>query len=56
MDNVIQDGLSTISAYSFLFLLLKSVRELNGPDELIYTMSIDEVDGVSCVQKFKRIE
>ena len=55
IDNVIQDGLSTISAYSFLFLLLKSVRELNGPDELIYTMSIDEVDGVSCVQKFKRI-
>merc|ERR1712112_345492 len=33
----------------------RPVRELNGPDELIYTMTIDEADGVTCVQKFKRI-
>jgi cellular retinoic acid-binding protein 2 len=33
----------------------RSVRELNGPDELIYTMTIDEANGVTCVQKFKRI-
>merc|ERR1712130_349000 len=33
----------------------RSVRELNGPDELIYTMTIDEADGITCVQKFKRI-
>ena len=36
-------------------LPLQSVRELNGPDELIYTMTIDEANGVTCVQKFKRI-
>merc|ERR1712039_563385 len=33
----------------------RSIRELNGPDELIYTMTIDEANGVTCVQKFKRI-
>merc|ERR1712105_108793 len=32
----------------------KSVREMNGSDELIYTMTIDGHDMV-CVQKFKRI-
>merc|ERR1719435_18806 len=32
----------------------KSVRELNGPDELIYTMTVDGVDDLCCVQKFKR--
>merc|ERR1712172_470907 len=28
----------------------RSVRELNGPDELVYTMTIDGADGVTCVQ------
>merc|ERR1712224_329314 len=32
----------------------KSTREMNGPDELIYTMTIDGSD-IVCVQKFKRI-
>merc|ERR1712114_97350 len=32
----------------------KSVREMNGADELIYTMTIDGHDMV-CVQKFKRV-
>jgi len=32
----------------------KSVREMNGADEMIYTMTIDGSDLV-CVQKFKRI-
>jgi cellular retinoic acid-binding protein 2 len=32
----------------------KSVREMNGTDEMIYTMTIDGSDLV-CVQKFKRI-
>merc|ERR1712179_423214 len=32
----------------------KSVREMNGADELVYTMTIDGHDMV-CVQKFKRI-
>ena len=29
--------------------------EMNGPDELIYTLTVDEIDNVKCVQKFKRI-
>ena len=33
----------------------KSIREMNGSDELIYTMTIDGVDDVKCVQKFKRV-
>ena len=33
----------------------KSVREMNGADELIYTMTIDGVDDLVCVQKFKRV-
>jgi len=32
----------------------KSVREMNGTDEMIYTMTIDGSDLV-CTQKFKRI-
>merc|ERR1711970_352141 len=32
----------------------KSVREMNGADELVYTMTVDGSDLV-CVQKFKRI-
>merc|ERR1712215_59443 len=32
----------------------KSIREMNGTDELIYTMTIDGHDMV-CVQKFKRV-
>ena len=32
----------------------KSTREMNGADELIYTMTVDGSD-VVCVQKFKRI-
>ena len=35
-------------------LLFQSVREMNGADELVYTMSIDGSD-IVCVQKFKRI-
>ena len=33
----------------------KSVREMKGADELIYTMTIDGMDDLVCVQKFKRI-
>ena len=33
----------------------KSIREMNGSDKLIYTMTIDGVDDVKCVQKFKRV-
>merc|ERR1712240_40559 len=32
----------------------KSVRELNG-DELVYTMTVDGVADLVCVQKFKRV-
>merc|ERR1712203_641374 len=32
----------------------KSIREMNGADEMIYTMTVDGSDLV-CVQKFKRI-
>merc|ERR1711990_432126 len=32
----------------------RSVREMNGADEMIYTMTIDGSD-VVCVQKFKRV-
>ena len=32
----------------------KSVREMNGADEMIYTITINGYDMV-CVQKFKRI-
>merc|ERR1712215_252457 len=32
----------------------KSVREMNGPDEMVYTMTIEGSDLVS-VQKFKRV-
>jgi len=32
----------------------RSVREMNGSDELVYTMTIDGSD-IVCVQKFKRI-
>merc|ERR1711910_183261 len=32
----------------------KSIREMNGPDEMVYTMTIDGCDLV-CVQKFKRV-
>merc|ERR1712071_217737 len=33
----------------------KSIREMNGSDELIFTMTVDGVDGLVCVQKFKRV-
>jgi hypothetical protein len=33
----------------------KSVREMNGPNELIYTLTIDGNNSLVCVQKFKRI-
>ena len=33
----------------------KSVREMNGNDELVYTMTVDGVEDLVCVQKFKRI-
>merc|ERR1711892_825339 len=32
----------------------RSVREMNGADELVYTMTVDGCDLV-CVQKFKRV-
>merc|ERR1711962_380098 len=32
----------------------KSVREMNGADEMIYTITIDGCD-LACVQKFKRV-
>merc|ERR1712203_968415 len=32
----------------------KSVREFNG-DEVVYTMTVDGIDDLVCVQKFKRI-
>jgi len=33
----------------------KSIREMNGADELVYTMTIDGMDDLTCVQKFKRV-
>merc|ERR1712096_220772 len=33
----------------------KSIREMNGADEMIYTMTIDGMDDLKCVQKFKRV-
>merc|ERR1711887_19463 len=33
----------------------RSVREMNGPDELIYTMTIEGNQNLVCVQKFKRV-
>jgi len=33
----------------------KSTREMNGADELIYTMTIDGIADLVCVQKFKRV-
>eukprot|EP00092_Neocalanus_flemingeri_P034029 GFUD01037005.1.p1 GENE.GFUD01037005.1~~GFUD01037005.1.p1 ORF type:complete len:139 (+),score=44.68 GFUD01037005.1:65-481(+) len=33
----------------------KSVREMNGADELVYTMTVDGMDSLVCVQKFKRV-
>ena len=33
----------------------KSVREMNGQNELIFTLTIDGNDSLVCVQKFKRI-
>merc|ERR1712192_313935 len=33
----------------------KSVREMNGPDEMVYTMTVDGNDDLKCVQKFKRV-
>ena len=33
----------------------KSIREMNGNDELIYTMTIDGLDDLMCIQKFKRV-
>merc|ERR1712096_192909 len=32
----------------------KSIREMNGADEMVYTMTVDGCDLV-CVQKFKRV-
>ena len=37
-----------------MFVLFQSTREMNGPDELVYTMTIDGSD-IVCIQKFKRI-
>ena len=37
-----------------LCLLSQSVREMNGADEMVYTMTIDGSD-IVCVQKFKRV-
>ena len=33
----------------------KSVREMNGADEMLYTMTVDGNDDLKCVQKFKRV-
>merc|ERR1711862_507938 len=33
----------------------RSVREMNGADELIYTMTIEGNHNLVCVQKFKRV-
>ena len=33
----------------------KSIREMNGADEMIYTMTVDGIDDLKCVQKFKRV-
>ena len=41
-------------APSLMFVLFQSTREMNGPDELVYTMTIDGSD-IVCIQKFKRI-
>ena len=33
----------------------RSVREMNGDNEMIYTMTIQGNDDLVCVQKFKRV-
>eukprot|EP00092_Neocalanus_flemingeri_P018262 GFUD01019763.1.p1 GENE.GFUD01019763.1~~GFUD01019763.1.p1 ORF type:complete len:139 (+),score=39.11 GFUD01019763.1:53-469(+) len=33
----------------------KSIREMKGADEMIYTLTVDGVADLVCVQKFKRI-
>ena len=33
----------------------KSIREMNGSDELIQTMTVDGMSDLVCIQKFKRI-
>lgn len=33
----------------------RSVREMNGPNELIYTLTVLGNDSLVCTQKFKRI-
>merc|ERR1711892_697180 len=33
----------------------KSVMEMNGADEMVYTMTVDGMDDLKCVQKFKRV-
>ena len=37
-----------------IIMFLQSVREMNGSDEMVYTMTVDGCDLV-CVQKFKRV-
>ena len=33
----------------------RSIREMNGPNELVYTLHIEGDTSLVCVQKFKRI-
>ena len=33
----------------------RSVREMNGDNEMIYTMTVQGNDDLVCVQKFKRV-
>ena len=33
----------------------RSVREMNGDNEMVYTMTIQGNDDLVCVQKFKRV-
>ena len=34
----------------------KSIRKMNGSDEFVYITTVNGVDGLVCVQKFKRVE
>ena len=39
---------------NLLYYTVLQVREMAGPDELVYTMRIEGNNGLVCVQRFKR--
>jgi hypothetical protein len=47
-------GTDFLSSFFILIFHIQSVREMTGPDQMVYTMMI-EGSGVVCKQTFKRI-